>query len=424
MARIARGVLPLLLLLGCPVPDGSGVDDDDAADCVDEDLDGTCADEDCDDTDPDVRPGVAERTCDGVDNDCNDQTYDDPDADADGASACDDCDDNDPTASPLLNETPCDGVDNDCDTSTLDAPDADLDGYSVCSDDCDDDDPLRHPDAPPSCTGIDNDCSGDLSEAEAETAVGRNAACAIDGLCADLLAADPTVEDGQYWVGDDLVDPFQISCEFDETTGWVLLEPTGSQGVYVAEHSVGNPWHKCGDDSAEHFEGLTELDVEPDWSQGYTQSQFPIAYRNPVSGQTYGVGPVEFLRARVLAYDGTTLMVAVTSDDDNGDWDGGANHGHEVYVQGADEEWFNVTPGTNGECGGGSGWGTGASESAHYLWHPNPGLCAVDGDTGGWDHPGNAGLPANHLLPRAVKLVVQTGGGAAFGWATGSLRLR
>jgi hypothetical protein len=70
---------------------------------------------DCNDANPEVNPGVAEATCDGVDNDCLTDTPDEPNVDGDGATACTDCDDNDPANWPGNPETCTDGQDNNCD---------------------------------------------------------------------------------------------------------------------------------------------------------------------------------------------------------------------------------------------------------------------------------------------------------------------
>lgn len=420
--------LPLALLLtSCALPTGAPApddDDDDAAACVDEDADGACADEDCDDADPAVYPGRTEVSCDDVDNDCDPETPDGLDVDEDGVDACDDCDDDESLVAPGLAEVQCDDLDNDCDAETLDAPDADVDGWTVCAGDCDDDDPARHPEAAPTCTGTDDDCSGDLSAAEA-SGPGETIDCPFEGVCQDLIDADPTLASGLYWVGDEASGAFQIECMMDGPRGWTQLEPTGSQGVYVAENSASNAWDKCADDSAQYFDWLTgEDEVVPDWTSGNTELNIPLAYRNPTSGQTYAFTMMEFLRPRLSLYADATRMVAVTSDDDNLDWDGGANGGHEVYVQGLDGQWLNLTPGTNGECGGSNNWPFANSESAHYRWHPNPGFCEAGGDTGGWQFLGGTGLGANWVVPTNVRLVVQTGGGVAFGWTTRVISVR
>jgi hypothetical protein len=70
---------------------------------------------DCDDTDPDLSPGEPEVSCDGIDNDCDPGTSDEPDDDGDGVSACEDCDDSDGTRYPGATEICGDGVDSNCD---------------------------------------------------------------------------------------------------------------------------------------------------------------------------------------------------------------------------------------------------------------------------------------------------------------------
>ena len=144
-------------------------------------LDHTDTDGDCDDQDAAINPGVAEVTCDTIDNDCDPGTLDQPDADGDGDVVCTDCDDTDPLNSTLLPEV-CDGRDNDCDTVTDNGlatsdwyADADDDGFggaflvNVCdgqqpagsvtdNTDCDDGDPTSFPGNPELCDGVDNDC--------------------------------------------------------------------------------------------------------------------------------------------------------------------------------------------------------------------------------------------------------------------------
>jgi len=172
---------------------------------------------DCEDFNPTVSPGRAERSCNGMDDDCDGeidegdpvrQTYY-PDDDGDGyrsgeggvlacvaplfylpASASTDCDDNDGRAAPGREEV-CDGIDNDCD-GTIDQgllggaptwyPDSDGDGFTLdtgamvaCAEppgfaalsvelDCDDDHSSVYPGAEDLCDGLDNDCDTDIDE--------------------------------------------------------------------------------------------------------------------------------------------------------------------------------------------------------------------------------------------------------------------
>ena len=137
---------------------------------------------DCDDVRFDVNPAQIELTCDGLDNDCDVATEDEPDGDGDGSSLCFDCDDADPNNSPIQAEV-CDGQDNDCDALVDDGltfldywPDVDGDTFgdalvlptTTCSGppaghvsnniDCDDVDANNYPTNAEVCDGRDNNC--------------------------------------------------------------------------------------------------------------------------------------------------------------------------------------------------------------------------------------------------------------------------
>jgi hypothetical protein len=89
--------------------------DDDGDGYVTNDNNCGLASGDCNDDDASINPGAEEELCDGIDNDCNPDTEDNPDGDGDGVGVCDDCDDNDANNYPGNEEVCGDGQDNDCD---------------------------------------------------------------------------------------------------------------------------------------------------------------------------------------------------------------------------------------------------------------------------------------------------------------------
>jgi len=94
----------------------NGIDDDCDESTFDDDLDQddfVMAD-DCDDNNPDINPDQTEESYNGIDDDCNFETLDD-DLDQDGFLLTDDCDDQNPGINPNATEIPNNGIDEDCD---------------------------------------------------------------------------------------------------------------------------------------------------------------------------------------------------------------------------------------------------------------------------------------------------------------------
>ena len=247
--------------------------------------------------------------------------------------------------------------------------------------------------------------------------------CTYATSCADILAQDENAADGEYMVdmdGEGGEEPFTLSC--DMTTdggGWIRLRLNDSDNVIVAEYDVTNPWLKCEDDSAKHFDWVGEDGITADFSPNNVgEYDVPLVYENPDSVTDYTVEQMALIRGVIAELNPATRMVGLTSDDDSGNWQNDMSGGHEVYVTGDDQNWTLLTVGEDGECGGGQGsWPLANSESGYYLWNHSDADSVVDGQTTAVNAD-LGGLATTELVPTQVRLIIDTGGGAAFGYET------
>jgi hypothetical protein len=236
--------------------------------------------------------------------------------------------------------------------------------------------------------------------------------------CRDLLSNDPSLVDGLYFIDPDGPGgeaPFEVACNMSvDGGGWIQLSLADSQSLLMAENAVDNPWTKCADNSAKHFAGIAQTEVIAD-VEGNGDHVFALSYLNPLTEEVYSEAQIAALRSVIDELSTTTRMVAVTADDDAGDWQTTMTAGHEVYIRGASMSLVLLTPGEDGDCGGGAGnYPLGGSESGFYLWHSTAAGSATDGTTtGAGSLPG---LGIGDLLPVEVQLSVHSGGGVAFGW--------
>lgn len=241
--------------------------------------------------------------------------------------------------------------------------------------------------------------------------------------CRALAEDRPDAEDGDYWLDGGLgVAAALATCDLSGG-GWLEVVFEDGDGVLVAENGEGNPWHKCDDDAAAPYAHVASEDVVvPDWSSGNVVWTVDLRWTRPAGGEPYGPLELNALRAPLTELDPTTRMVATTGDDDFGRWQDGTGGGHEVYVVRGDGDWTLLSPGTNGECGGASGWPAEGSRTATYLWATEPIDSEVRGDTGTWRRA--SGLEPSDLLPVQAVLVVATGGGVSFGFEERVARMR
>ncbi|MCO4773651.1 MAG: hypothetical protein KDA24_26700 [Deltaproteobacteria bacterium] len=242
--------------------------------------------------------------------------------------------------------------------------------------------------------------------------------------CLSIAEERPDATDGDYWLDGGLgLDVALAACDLSGG-GWLLVTLQDADGVIVAENAADNPWHKCDDDAAAPYKHVASEDaVVADWSSGSVVWEVDLGHMHPDGGTPYTSRQLDALRAPLTELDPQTRMVATTGDDDNGNWQDGSNGGHEVYVVRGDGDWTVMTPGTNGECGGGGGsWPTAGSRTATYLWATDADDSEVWGDVGNARRPGR--LRPEDLLPQFGVLVVATGGGVSFGYEDRVARLR
>ncbi|MDE0883433.1 MAG: DUF4215 domain-containing protein, partial [Myxococcota bacterium] len=245
--------------------------------------------------------------------------------------------------------------------------------------------------------------------------------------CRAIHAARPGMASGAYWIdpdGEGGLPAFSVDCVSGEGGGWIRMQISDSGGVVVAEYAASNPWHKCGDDAGSPF-GLPENGIVADSSpNGLHRHEIDLTYQQPSSGNSYSPQQMNVLRGRLSELHSGSRMVALTADDDGNSFQAGGRYGHEVYILDSAGLWVVLSPGTNGECGGGSpSWPINGSRSAIYYWHTSAELSVVAGTTG-VGSGALRGLAQKDLLPERVRLEVQTGGGAAYGYQQRRFLLR
>ena len=297
------------------------------------------------------------------------------DQDGDGILAWNDCDDNDGSLLAQVNDADCDGIES--------------------SDDCDD----TNSNIGDSGTGSSQDCAA-MS-------------------CSEILANGYSVGDASYWIDPESTGtPFQVDCIMNSNGGgWIALSMNNSNNILMAQESSSNPWRKCGDDSAKHYNWISEGSVSADYSPSSNTYTATLSYIQPSTGATYSAAQISALRTIVTELSSSTRLVAVTADDDNYSYQDGDVSGHEVYAKGETGGWVLLTPGTNGECGGSSGWGQ--SQAGHYLWSTSAADSVVDGVTN-YSNSSMGALPTGLLIPYQVQLAIYSGGGASMGWEQSS----
>ena len=179
--------------------------------------------------------------------------------------------------------------------------------------------------------------------------------------CLQIHEERPNAPTGTYWIdpdGAEIVAPFQVSCDMtSHGGGWLRLRLADSQQMVAAEWGGTNPWYKCGGDEAVYYDWIGENQVQPDSSPNDShQYVATLEYFNLAEDQVFTGEQIAAIRGQITDLAPSTRIVATTSDDDSSNWQEDQQGGHEVYIETAEGDWFLLTPGTNGECGGSFGY--------------------------------------------------------------------
>ena len=215
---------------------------------------------DCNDNNAQINPDAPEISCNGVNEDCDNDTADLVDADGDQWHCIADCNDANPSIYPQANDPCGDGIDSNCDGS--DGTDGDGDGYAVCEGDCDDNNGALHPFATDVIgDGVDSDCDGIIDNGNACPCGAVSIAEALD------LCNSPTLLSHQFittetapapatgilqgssagW-GNPSLDP-QMGCEMGaissglvlDTCDWIETNPNFEISGDCGNHTDPNP---------------------------------------------------------------------------------------------------------------------------------------------------------------------------------------
>ncbi len=440
-------LLPMLLCAtSCRDKDDSagGNDTEDTTqvdtEATDADGDGSPIGEDCNDNDDTMYPGAPE-TCDGLDNDCDDEVdenaidatafYGDSDGDGYGGNtfvveACEapqgfvedssDCNDLDPSSHPDADEV-CDGADNDCDgyldePDAVDAPtwyhDTDGDGFGVSTDtetacdaprdhvshdgDCDDTNPAFHPGAlEADCTDPnDYNCDGSVGFADAD---GDGFAACDD--CDDATAdANPD--------GSEICDGIDNDCDgavdddaSDASTWYADADGDGHGGAQFSVLECAAPagyvgsQDDCDDLDATSYPGAIEVcdDADNDCDTEIDEGVGSTWYADSDS-DGYGNGSVS-----VISCDTPSGYVGNALDCD--DFSSATNPGSYEICDGADNDCDGVSDedaiNASNWYVDGDGDGYGTSGSTTTSCDQPTGYAANDGDCNDADGAVNPG---------------------------------
>ena len=219
---------------------------------------------------------------------------------------------------------------------------------------------------------------------------------------------------------------FFVRCLMEEDFGWIEMGLEDEQGIINMSAAANNPWSKCADDVGRFYD-LDEAEIENDFVGNNQRREVFPRYVNPATGELFSFDEVRRIRMMIAEIHPETRLVATTADDDNRDLAGGDAQGHEVWIRAsAEEDWFNLSRGTNGECGGGPGsWPREASESAFYVWSHDAQASEHRGNTGADLFQRDLGaLPAHLLIPGQIAFDIFTGGGVSIGYEQRWFRVR